>query len=76
VENEGADGDTPKDGFASRYGWLQAVNNLSNNQRDKWEYYFQMSVVEFLNTLAFFKELNQREKEEMETERRRSLSKR
>ena len=37
---------------------------MSNGRRDLWEYYLSMSTVEFLNTLAFFKELGEVEANE------------
>jgi len=44
---------------------------MSNNDRTKWDYYFEMNVIEFLNTVAFFKDKNEEDKRQ-EDERLRN----
>lgn len=34
------------------------VNELANNDRTKWDYFFNMDVIEFLNSVAFLKDRN------------------
>lgn len=42
--------------FRSRWGWFITLDNISNNDRTKWDYFLEMNVIEFLNTLAYYKE--------------------
>jgi len=30
------------------------IHNLSNNDRTKWDFFFEMNVIEFLNTVCFY----------------------
>ena len=32
------------------------MNNMANNDRQKWDYYFDMNVIEFLNTVTHHKD--------------------
>ena len=41
--------------FESKYGWLNVVNNLSNNDATKWGYFFALPLREFLNLISFQK---------------------
>jgi len=41
--------------FITKYGWLNAVDNLTNGRPELWDYYFDMNIIEFLNRLAFHK---------------------
>lgn len=51
----GGDTKSNKRGFAEVYGWLITLDNISNNDRTKWDYFQQMNAVEFLNYLAYVK---------------------
>jgi len=42
--------------FVRHWGWYYTLDSLSNNDRSKWDYYLDMNVVAFLNTLAYFKD--------------------
>lgn len=42
--------------FVKHWGWYYTLDSLSNNDRSKWDYYLDMNVVAFLNTLAYFKD--------------------
>lgn len=44
-----------KDGFTEVYGWHLTLDNLSNNRRELWSYFLEMGVIEFLNTLSFYR---------------------
>lgn len=39
------------------------LDNLSNNDRTKWDFFLGMYLPEFLNTLAFYKAKQEREKQ-------------
>ena len=41
--------------FQSKYGWLNLINNLSNNDATKWDYFFELPLREFLNLISFQK---------------------
>lgn len=38
------------------WGWYNVLDSLSNSDRSKWDYFLNMGVIEFLNTLAFYKD--------------------
>lgn len=40
----------------SEWGWYIVLDGLSNSDRTKWDYFLNMKVIEFLNTLAFYKD--------------------
>lgn len=42
--------------FYKRYGWIATINDMANNDRTKWDFYFDMNVTEFLNTASFYKD--------------------
>ena len=42
--------------FRSHWGWLATVDDLAKGDRSKWEYYLNMNLIEFFNTLAFQKD--------------------
>ena len=42
--------------YWSKWGWVALVNNMANNDRQKWDYYFDMNVIEFLNTVTHHKD--------------------
>jgi len=57
-EGTGEDKDTEGERvstFESKYGWLDTVNNLSNNDATKWSYFFNLQLKEFLNLISFQK---------------------
>ena len=35
---------------------------MSNNDRTKWDFYFDLNVIEFLNTVVFFKDKSEEDK--------------
>ena len=48
--------------FETKWGWIVAINNLANNDRSKWSYYEDMNIIEFLNTLVFYKDKSEDDK--------------
>jgi hypothetical protein len=48
-----------KKGFEKHWGWIAVIDSLSNGDRTKWNYFTEMGVVEFLNTLAYYKDKQQ-----------------
>jgi len=35
--------------------WFFVLDNLSNSDRTKWDYFLEMNVIAFLNTLSFYR---------------------
>jgi len=64
----GSEGSTEESGggFWEKYGMIAVINQMANNDRSKWDYYFDMNVTEFLNTIAFHKDRNEHERAELE----------
>ena len=60
----GTEGDVGEDeepeGYTAKYeqwSWYVVLDSLSNSDRTKWNYFLhEMNVIEFLNTLAFYKD--------------------
>ena len=61
-ENEGSN----RPGFVKHWGWYYTLDNLSNNDRTKWEYFLEMNVIEFLNSLSYFKDKQNYIKEQLD----------
>ena len=61
------EGDEPvtigEESFASHWGWFLVLDNLSNSDRTKWDYFLNMNIIEFLNTLCFYKDKQAHERE-------------
>jgi hypothetical protein len=43
---------------------------MSNNDRQKWDYYFNLNVIELLNTVSFMKDKGESDKAEIERMKR------
>jgi hypothetical protein len=43
---------------------------MSNNDREKWDYYFNLNVIELLNTVSFMKDKGENDKAEIERMKR------
>ena len=52
-ENEGGQGGGS--GFADVWGWSVTLDALANGRRDKWDYFTEMGVTEFLNAISYYK---------------------
>ena len=37
------------------WGWFVTLDNLSNGCPEKWEFYYDMKLIEFLNILLYYK---------------------
>ena len=48
--------------FGERYGWIAVINNMANNDRSKWDYFFELNLIEFLNAVVFFKDKAEEDK--------------
>ncbi len=46
------------------------INTMANNDRSKWDYFFDMNVIEFLNAVCFYKDKAEHDKKETERVRR------
>ena len=43
---------------------------MANDDRTKWDYFFDMSVIEFLNTVCFYKDKAEQERKDIEQMKR------
>jgi hypothetical protein len=43
-------------GGLEAWGWYVTLDNLSNGCPEKWEYYYDMKLIEFLNLLLYYKD--------------------
>jgi hypothetical protein len=39
---------------------------MAESRRELWDYYFDMNITEFLNTVAFYKDKSEHERKEQE----------
>ena len=44
---------------------------MAGNDRTKWNYFFTLNVIEFLNTVTFYKDFNEAERQRIEKENKR-----
>ncbi len=63
-EDQEGDNGSVSGGFEDYWSWHLTLDAISNHDRTKWEYFFKMNVIEFLNCISFYKE-----KQEWEFER-------
>jgi hypothetical protein len=71
TEQESTKGTKPT--FVEYWGWYYTLDNISGNDRTKWEYFLNMNVIEFLNTLAYYKDKQGYIEEQLEQQRRGSM---
>ena len=57
-------------GGDTEYTWLQCIDIVSETLRISWHEVYRISVIEFLNILAYNKEKTRKEKEVLEKWRR------
>jgi hypothetical protein len=68
---EGGEGDSGTVGsFYTKYGWVALINSMANDDRSKWDYFFDLSVIEFLNTVCFYKDKAEQERKDIEQMKR------
>jgi hypothetical protein len=60
-EHEGVDGEIQT--FRTKWGWIASINDICKDDRTKWDYFFKMNVIEFLNTMTFYKDKSENDKE-------------
>lgn len=69
-ENEGdvPEGDTQDstDNFSEKWGWLAAVDAVSETYRASWDVVYKLPVIEFLNILCYRKDKIAKEKADLE----------
>ena len=46
--------------------WLELVDKLCRGDRTKWDYFLQMGLIEFLNTLAFHTTIKKEQQKRLE----------
>ena len=69
----GEEGSKPsRASFVEHWGWYYTLDSLSNNDRTKWEYFLNMKVIAFLNTLAYYKDKQDHIIEEQQKQMRRA----
>ena len=58
IEEKESDEDTSEGSpeFVRYWGWYYTLDNLSNNDRTKWDYFLDMNVIAFLNALSYYKD--------------------
>jgi hypothetical protein len=54
------------DWFVKRWNWIATINQIANDDRTKWEFFLEMKLIEFLNTVSFYKDKGEFEKEQHE----------
>jgi len=42
--------------YKTRFGWLDLVNNLANNDHSKWDHFFRLPIRELFNVITFYRE--------------------
>jgi hypothetical protein len=52
--------------FREKWGWIATINDMCNNDRTKWDYFFQMNVIEFLNTISFYMDKSESDRAEQQ----------
>lgn len=40
----------------AHWGWLATIDELARGERERWDYFLQMNLVEFFNEMAFRKD--------------------
>ena len=66
--------ETTPNSFSAKWGWIHAVDEVSETTRESWETVFKMNIVEFLNILSYIRDKAAEEKRKME-EYKRSIKK-
>ena len=52
--------------FWQKYGWIALIDKMADGKREMWDYYFDLNIIEFLNTVAFYKDKTDHERKEHE----------
>ena len=42
------------------------IDKMADGKREMWDYYFDLNIIEFLNTVAFYKDKTDHERKEQE----------
>lgn len=58
--------DESDDSFAARWGWVANVDKVAEATRESWSHVWNISIVEFFNTLAYCHDKREWEKAELE----------
>ena len=56
----------PTTGVRPTLIWLELVDKLCRGDRTKWDYFLQMGLIEFLNTVAFYKSTKKEQSKRLE----------
>jgi hypothetical protein len=72
IDESSEDGSGEVSDFYSKWGWVAIINDMSNNDATKWNYFFKMNVTEFLNTVVFYKDKNEHDRQLHERAMRRN----
>lgn len=57
--------------FEKRWGWIATIDSVATDRKD-WDYYMEMSAMEFLNYLAFLKDKAKHTEQKQDEEKRKS----
>lgn len=50
---EGVGEETSGNEFIKKWGWVATIDNLANNDKTKWDYFFKLPIIQFLNLLSY-----------------------
>lgn len=50
----------------SPFSWLELVDKMANRDRTKWEFFLEMSLIEFFNAIAYYKAQTQERNKRLE----------
>lgn len=39
--------------FVKKWGWITTINSLAGGDKTKWDYFYEMNVIQFLNLVCF-----------------------
>lgn len=50
----------------SPFSWLELIDRMANRDRTKWEFFLDMSLIEFFNAVAYYKAQTQERNKRLE----------
>ena len=68
-DDDGADRGTS---FHDKWGWVSAVDRVSQTMRTDWDRVYKMPAMEFLNVVSYIKDKTEEEKREIEKWKKRN----
>ena len=65
-EEDTGDNNSTTGGFQDKWGWIAAVDSVSETIREPWGVVFKMNIVEFLNIMSYIKDKGIEKKRQMQ----------